>query len=115
MKIYKNIKNPSLSATWSLSFDLRNFFRQQEQRLMMEQNVTRLINDCGACENVFSTPIPVAFTRQTTRFLFLWLLFLPFALTSQLGVGVVLVQQLLSFGLLGIEDITIQIEQHLEF
>merc|ERR1712217_626819 len=82
-----------------------------EQRILMENNVTRLINDMGACENIFATPIPVGYTKHTNRFLFLWLLFLPFALEGQLGVGVVFAQQLLSFGLLGIEDIGVQIEQ----
>jgi len=82
-----------------------------EQRALMENNVTRYINDCGACENIFATPIPVGFTKHTTRFLFLWLLFLPFALQGSLGVGVVFAQQLLGFGLLGIEDVSIQIEQ----
>ena len=28
MKTHKKYKNPSLNATWSLSFYLRNFFRQ---------------------------------------------------------------------------------------
>merc|ERR1712039_147021 len=72
---------------------------------------TRFVNDMGACENIFATPIPVGYTKHTTRFLFLWLLFLPFALQGQLGVGVVFAQQLLSFCLLGIEDIGVQIEQ----
>merc|ERR1711972_143434 len=82
-----------------------------EQRLLMEGNITRLINDMGACENIFATPIPVGYTKHTTRFLFLWLLFLPLALQGTLGVGVVFAQQLLSFGLPGIEDIGVQIEQ----
>merc|ERR1711972_325326 len=82
-----------------------------EQRILMENNVTRLINDMGACENIFATPIPVGYTKHTNRFLFLWLLFLPFALEGSLGVGVVFAQQLLSFCLLGIEDIGLQIEQ----
>merc|ERR1712187_1063693 len=82
-----------------------------EQRILMENNVTRLINDMGACENIFATPIPVGYTKHTSRFLLLWLLFLPFALQSQLGVGIVFAQQVLSFGLLGIEDIGIQIEE----
>eukprot|EP00930_Biecheleria_cincta_P017558 TRINITY_DN1391_c0_g1_i3.p1 TRINITY_DN1391_c0_g1~~TRINITY_DN1391_c0_g1_i3.p1 ORF type:complete len:483 (-),score=83.54 TRINITY_DN1391_c0_g1_i3:222-1601(-) len=82
-----------------------------EQRALMENNITRLINDCGACENIFATPIPVAYSKHTTTFLYLWLFFLPWALEGSLGVGVVFAQQLLSFFLLGIEDIGVQIEQ----
>merc|ERR1719437_48307 len=82
-----------------------------QQRLLMEQNVTRLVNDLGACENIFATPIPVGYTKHTSRFLFLWLLFLPFALEGSLGIGTVFGEQLLAFGLLGIEDVGIQIEE----
>jgi len=82
-----------------------------EQRLLMEHNITRLVDDLGACENIFATPIPLGYTKHLTRFLFLWLLLLPLALENQLGYGVVFVQQLLAFGLLGVEDIGIQIEE----
>merc|ERR1712107_498729 len=81
------------------------------KRLLMEYNITRLVDDLGACENIFATPIPLGYTKHTTRFLFLWLLLLPLALQSQLGYGVVFAQQLLAFGLLGVEDIGIQIEE----
>jgi len=90
---------------------VKNMGLPLEQRILMEGNITRLINDMGACENIFATPIPVGYTKHTSRFLFLWLFFLPFALEGQLGIGVVFAQQLLSFALLGIEDIGVQIEQ----
>merc|ERR1711972_1265340 len=65
----------------------------------------------GACENVLATPIPVGYTKHTTRFLFLWLTLLPLALQGQLGVGCVFGEQLIAFGLLGIEDVGIQLEE----
>jgi len=83
----------------------------EEQRLLMEHNITRLVDDLGACENIFATPIPLGFTKHTARFLLVWLALLPLALESQLGFGVVFAQQLLAFGLLGVEDIGIQIEE----
>jgi len=83
----------------------------KQKRLLMEYNITRLVDDLGACENIFATPIPLGYTKHTARFLFLWLLLLPLALQTQLGFGVVLAQQLLAFGLLGVEDIGIQIEE----
>jgi len=77
----------------------------------MEHNITRLVDDLGACENIFATPIPLGYTKHTARFLLLWLLLLPLALESQLGFGVVFAQQLLAIGLLGVEDVGIQIEE----
>mmetsp|Transcript_126658 Transcript_126658/g.319909 ORF Transcript_126658/g.319909 Transcript_126658/m.319909 type:complete len:519 (-) Transcript_126658:241-1797(-) len=83
----------------------------QQERLLMEANITRLINDMGACENVLATPIPVGYTKHTTRFLFLWLALLPLALTGDLGVATVFGEQIIAFGLLGIEDVGIQLEE----
>eukprot|EP00441_Pelagodinium_beii_P038677 CAMPEP_0197637980 /NCGR_PEP_ID=MMETSP1338-20131121/13036_1 /TAXON_ID=43686 ORGANISM="Pelagodinium beii, Strain RCC1491" /NCGR_SAMPLE_ID=MMETSP1338 /ASSEMBLY_ACC=CAM_ASM_000754 /LENGTH=457 /DNA_ID=CAMNT_0043210479 /DNA_START=1 /DNA_END=1374 /DNA_ORIENTATION=- len=81
------------------------------QRIQMETNVDKLFDDLGGCENIFATPIPLGYTKHTSRFLLLWLALLPFALEQQLGFGLVLAQQLLAFGLLGIEDIGIQLEE----
>jgi len=102
---------PAHYVTHMLRIKIKAMGLPLEQRLMMESNVTRLINDMGACENIFATPIPVGYTKHTSRFLFLWLFFLPWALTEQLGVGTIFAQQVLSFGLLGIEDVGIQIEE----
>jgi len=81
------------------------------QRIRMEFNVDELFDDIGGCENIFATPIPLGYTKHTSRFLLLWLGLIPFALEQTLGFGLVFSQQLLAFGLLGIEDIGIQLEE----
>jgi len=81
------------------------------QRIRMEFNTDELFDDIGGCENIFATPIPLGYTKHTARFLLLWLGLLPFALEQQLGFGLVFSQQLVAFGLLGIEDIGIQLEE----
>merc|ERR1719183_954819 len=73
--------------------------------------MTKLVADVGACERILSTPIPVGYTIHTARFLFLWLLLLPLALEQQLGLGTVFGEVVLGFGLLGIEDIGIMLEE----
>jgi len=90
---------------------IQNMGLAEQERLLMEANISRLINNMGACENVLATPIPVGYTKHTTRFLFLWLTLLPLALQGQLGVGTVFGEQLIAFGLLGIEDVGIQLEE----
>jgi len=81
------------------------------QRLRMEFNVDALFDEIGGCENIAATPIPLGYTKHTSRFLLLWLGLLPFALEGDLGFGLVFSQQLLAFALLGIEDIGIQLEE----
>eukprot|EP01023_Acetabularia_acetabulum_P012738 TRINITY_DN15992_c0_g1_i2.p1 TRINITY_DN15992_c0_g1~~TRINITY_DN15992_c0_g1_i2.p1 ORF type:complete len:413 (-),score=34.01 TRINITY_DN15992_c0_g1_i2:82-1263(-) len=65
----------------------------------------------GACERILKQPIPQAYTRHTSRFLMLWLTVLPFALWPALKWACLLFCPLISFVLLGIENIGVQIEQ----
>jgi Bestrophin, RFP-TM, chloride channel len=54
------------------------------QALQMQQNVTTFEDILGGSERLLRTPIPVSYTRHTSRFLLIWLTVLPFALYSQL-------------------------------
>lgn len=49
-------------------------------KINMDENITQFHDNIGTCERLFKTPIPVAYTRVTSRFLMLWHLTLPFAL-----------------------------------
>ena len=49
-------------------------------KLNMDDNITQFHDNIGTCERLFKTPIPVAYTCVTSRFLMLWHLTLPFAL-----------------------------------
>lgn len=82
-----------------------------QERLVMEWNLSKLVGHVGMCERVLSTPIPVGYSIHTTRFLLIWLLFLPLALQAQLGFSTVLGELILGFGLLGIEDVGIMLEE----
>lgn len=81
------------------------------ERLSMEAHVTGLLADLGACERILSTPIPLGYTRHTTRFLFLWLFLLPFALEKEMALGAILAEVMLAFAMLGIEDVGISMEE----
>ena len=65
----------------------------------------------GATERVLRTPIPTTYTRHTSRFLSLWCLATPFFLYPECGFGTVPASIFVSFVLLGIEDIGVQIEE----
>jgi ion channel-forming bestrophin family protein len=54
------------------------------QRLQMQQNVTTFEDILGGCERLLRTPIPVSYTRHTSRFLLIWLTILPLALYAKL-------------------------------
>eukprot|EP00475_Leptophrys_vorax_P039158 TRINITY_DN7019_c0_g1_i3.p1 TRINITY_DN7019_c0_g1~~TRINITY_DN7019_c0_g1_i3.p1 ORF type:complete len:474 (-),score=7.45 TRINITY_DN7019_c0_g1_i3:195-1616(-) len=54
-------------------------------RLAMEANFATFADDIGGSERLFKTPIPLSYTRLTSRFLVLYHMFLPFALWDSLG------------------------------
>jgi len=59
----------------------------------------------GAHERILNTPTYTAFTRQTSRFLILWLTFLPFSLSAYLSWACCGCMPVLCFLLAGIDNI----------
>mmetsp|Transcript_27920 Transcript_27920/g.38604 ORF Transcript_27920/g.38604 Transcript_27920/m.38604 type:complete len:426 (+) Transcript_27920:107-1384(+) len=77
----------------------------------MDENITFFEDVLGKCERIYKTPIPMSYTRMTSRFLIVWLAFLPLALWKEMGWAAVPVEFMTSLFLLGIEDIGVQIEE----
>ncbi|KAL2612991.1 hypothetical protein R1flu_024683 [Riccia fluitans] len=50
------------------------------QLARMDENLTQFADNLGACERIFKTPIPLSYTRLTSRFLVFWHIALPLAL-----------------------------------
>jgi predicted membrane chloride channel (bestrophin family) len=71
----------------------------------MHDNVTVFQDMLGMCERIFKTPMPIPMTRHTSRFLFIWVLALPFALVAKFGWGTVPLSVLISTLLLGIDEV----------
>ncbi|KAG2501956.1 hypothetical protein HYH03_000454 [Edaphochlamys debaryana] len=82
-----------------------------QARARLEADVSMMSQAMGACEKILRNPIPLSYTRHTSRFLILWLLWLPIALWSKAGWCVVPVEAILCYLLLGIDEIAIQMEE----
>lgn len=55
------------------------------QRISVDEGIATLADYIGGCERIYRTPIPLSYTRLTSRFLVLWHCFLPFALWDGCG------------------------------
>eukprot|EP00939_MAST-03C_sp_MAST-3C-sp1_P000104 g104.t1 len=75
----------------------------------MDANLTSLLDQLGACERIKKTPIPFSYVMHTRRFITIYLLTLPFAL-SDLEWYMVPAVAGLAYAFLGIEAIAIEIE-----
>ena len=86
------------------------------KRIEIDKSVVVLTDMAGACERIFSSPVPLVYTRHTARFLSLWLLLLPFALYSPFKdtwnhVGMIPTAAAVSFFFFGIEELAVQLEE----
>eukprot|EP00208_Stichococcus_sp_RCC1054_P004130 CAMPEP_0206135050 /NCGR_PEP_ID=MMETSP1473-20131121/412_1 /ASSEMBLY_ACC=CAM_ASM_001109 /TAXON_ID=1461547 /ORGANISM="Stichococcus sp, Strain RCC1054" /LENGTH=473 /DNA_ID=CAMNT_0053526755 /DNA_START=327 /DNA_END=1748 /DNA_ORIENTATION=- len=80
-------------------------------RVRYDENLTSFADAAGACERILKTPIPLSYTRHTSRFLIVYVFFMPFTLWHACGWGMVPASVAISFLLLGIEEIGVQIEE----
>jgi len=85
--------------------------------LAMDHSLSALADITGACDRIVRTPIPLSYTSLTTRFVSLWLLLLPLALSSDIMRGghavwlTIPAVAFIAFLLLGIEEVGVQIEE----
>ncbi|CAK0839590.1 unnamed protein product [Prorocentrum cordatum] len=78
----------------------------------VDRSLTTYHNVLGACEKILRTPVYTPYTKFTSRFLWLWCNSLPLALYPLLGPLCTAPGSLLiSFFMLGIEDIGSRVEQ----
>jgi len=73
--------------------------------------VKELSSVVSESEKILYTPIPISYTRHTSRTLTLWLLTLPFSLWSALGLATIPAIFMLGWLMLGVDEIGIEIEE----
>lgn len=81
------------------------------EKIAMDENITTFHDNVGACERILKTPIPVAYTLVTSRFLILWHLALPFALWKDCGWLTIPATFLIAMALFYIEQVGVLIEE----
>lgn len=79
-------------------------------RALLEGLVRSLIDSFGACERIHKTPLPFAYVVHLRRALIAYCYSLPLALVERFNWGTVVVVGMISFIMLGIEEIGVQIE-----
>ena len=107
--------NKQCYALQCLGNSLRKANMDMRARTIMDETLSKLCDDVGACERIFKTPIPVIYTRHTSRYVGLWLGLLPFAIwgvdPSWNHLITIPSCMVITFFLLGIEELGLQIEE----
>mmetsp|Transcript_13900 Transcript_13900/g.21340 ORF Transcript_13900/g.21340 Transcript_13900/m.21340 type:complete len:411 (+) Transcript_13900:206-1438(+) len=103
-------------ALFNLSRHIERLPLTERQRIEVDKSCVIIGDICGACERIYGTPIPLVYTRHTSRFLSTWLLFLPFAMWEPFGKAwnhweMVPASALVALFLFGIDELSIQLEE----
>jgi len=77
---------------------------------VLEENVGGMVDALGACERIRNTPIPYSYSMFMKKFVFLYLITLPFAFMSEFGYWTILLILFITYILLGTELIAEEIE-----
>jgi putative membrane protein len=76
----------------------------------LDERVRELIDLQGGCERILKTPIPFNYAVHIKQFLMLYLVTLPFVLVRLVGWLAVPMTLVVSFGLIGIEEAGVEVE-----
>lgn len=83
---------------------------QPEQLLMLNAEMTNFTDAAGACERIHKTPIPYSYSVFLKKFIFLYVVTLPFAYVFMLGYYVIPVVSIVFYVLASLELIAEEIE-----
>lgn len=101
-----------------IAFWIGDYLQRQHKRhlihtyefLALQKLLDTMVDVLGACERILKTPIPLAYQIHLQQILLLYCLILPFQLINNLEGLTGFVVGIISFTLLGIEEIARQIE-----
>ena len=111
------------AALVELSLAVDNLPVDEKRRVEIDKSIV-LLGDClSTCEGIYRCPVPLVYTRHTSRFLTLFLLLLPVALVEPFsneqaagallfrGFSVIPAVTLVAIFLYGIEELAVQLEE----
>ncbi len=110
----EKVQHPALQIAFWLSDYLQaeqrrghlNIFQMNEQ----QQLINNLVDMLGTCERILRTPMPLAYSIHLKQLLLIYCLLMPFQFVGELGWWTGIIVGLVSFTLLGIEAIGVEIE-----
>jgi len=112
---YMKAANKQCYALQKLGETARLYGMKEQDRARFDTTLSVLCDNVGACERIFKSPIPLVYTRHTSRYVGLWLGLLPLAIwgadPSWNHLATIPTCAITTFLFLGIEELGLQIEE----
>jgi len=107
----KHIPNQIAGRLSSRVYDLQAAGKiTGEQLIILSTDLNRFTDICGGCERIKKTPIPFSYSAFIKKFMFLYVITLPFGWVFSLGFYVVLIVPFILYVLASLELIAEEIE-----
>ena len=107
----KHIPNQIASSMMSRIYDLQaDGVISQEQLIILNADVHQFTDICGGCERIKKTPIPFSYSAFIKKFIFIYVITLPFGWVFSLGYFVVPIVPFILYVLASLELIAEEIE-----
>ncbi|MFB2837677.1 bestrophin family protein [Floridanema evergladense] len=110
----KGMNNPPLEVAFWISDYLQYQYERNclntYQLIALQTLINELVDCLGGCERILKTPIPLAYAIHLKQLLLIYCLSLPWQMVANFGWFTGLVVIIISFTLLGIEEIGLEIE-----
>jgi putative membrane protein len=78
--------------------------------LEAEHQRAQLIDHIGACERILKTPLAESLSVKIRRFLFLYLMALPFGIFDKAGIATPIIVMLVAYPLLSLDQISVELQ-----
>lgn len=106
--------NPPTRIAFAISAWIEREYRsgQLEAQLVrqMESQLSKMVDAQGACEKIRKTPMPFVYVVMLKQLILVYLLTLPFAVGKECGWWSPVVMAIVSLGLFGMEEASVEIE-----
>ena len=107
-------RNRPLRALAHLSRLMDDLPMDEKRRVESDKSVILMTDALETCERIFTSPVPLVYTRHTARFLSAWLLLVPLALYEPFAedwnhIALVPASALMAIFLFGIEELAVQL------
>jgi putative membrane protein len=107
----KHLPNQISSAIYKRVFNLHQESKiNSEQLIVLNQELNAFTEVCGACERIKNTPIPYSYSEFIKKFIFLYVLTLPFGWVFSLGYFIIPVIVFILYAFASLEIIAEEIE-----
>jgi putative membrane protein len=106
--------NPPTAVAFAISAWIEREFREGDLNpqlvRQMEDQLSKLVDAQGACEKIRKTPLPFVYVVMIKQLILVYLLTLPFAVGGVCGWWSPLVMAIVSLGLFGMEEASVETE-----